>query len=276
MVDLSFLNRINLTMPSISQSIHKSTARIVCDNGIGTGFYFAFIDNENPESGIPLIVTNKHVVDGASTAQLRLNLKPNDKGVSFYDVTIRNPTQAFIPHPDPEVDLCVLPLKYVFDEVARLGFELDYFFFDDSHLKGIDKLMPIEEVYMTGYPNGLWDEVNNKPITRKGITASDVKLKWNGKPQFMIDMACFGGSSGSPVYLMNEGSFASGEGIALGTRFMLLGILFAGPIFHVDGNVEVVEVPTAAVTVSRTGIMMNLGIVVKASELMEFKKIFGF
>ncbi|EPY4327325.1 S1 family peptidase [Klebsiella variicola] len=262
-------------MQSISNNVNKSTIRVVCDNGIGTGFYFAFKDKDDPNKGLPVLVTNKHVIDGAKKTVLRFNLKNNDKGVKFHDVTIENPEQVFVRHPNPEVDLCVLPLMGIFDNVEKNGFELDYFFFDDSHIAGLSSLTPIEEVYMTGYPNGLWDEVNNKPITRKGITASDVKLKWNGKPQFMIDMACFGGSSGSPVYIMNEGTYAVSGGIALGNRFKFLGVLFAGPILQVDGSVEVIEVPTTTVSVSKTNVMMNLGIVVTSTELLVFRGLLG-
>jgi len=225
--------------------------------------------------GYPVIVTNKHVVEGAQTAYLKMNLKPNDKDCLFFDLQIENVREAFIFHPNPEVDLCVLPLYPLYEEVSRAGVELDMFYFKDTDITGLGSLLPVEDVYMTGYPNGLWDEANNKPITRKGITASDFKLNWNGKSQFMIDMACFGGSSGSPVYIMNEGSYYNGETLMVDSRFKLLGILFAGPIFHVDGRVEVVDVPTSAVAVSRTGIMMNLGIVIKAEELFAFKPLLG-
>lgn len=262
-------------MATINQNIVKSTVRIVCDNGIGTGFFFVFLDKEDPTKGRPLIVTNKHVVEGAQQVHLRLNLKPNKNNLPFFDVLIKDVSQLFLHHPDPEVDLCALPLATVYGELNKHGYELDNFFFNEADFKDVQSLMPIEDIYMTGYPNGLWDEVNNKPITRKGITASDVNLNWNGKNQFMIDMACFGGSSGSPVYLMNEGSYATEDGIAIGTRFKLLGILFAGPIFHVDGEVEIVEVPTSITAVSRTGVMMNLGFVVKANELLGFKPFLG-
>jgi len=57
---------------------------------------------------------------------------------------------------------------------------------------------------MVGYPIGLWDEKNNYPIFRKGITATHPANDYNGKSEFMIDAACFPGSSGSPVYIIDE------------------------------------------------------------------------
>jgi len=57
---------------------------------------------------------------------------------------------------------------------------------------------------MIGYPNGLWDHVNNLPLIRRGITASHPGVDYqiegqNGPGVTVIDMACFPDSSGSPV-----------------------------------------------------------------------------
>ena len=34
------------------------------------------------------------------------------------------------------------------------------------------ELSAVEEILMIGYPNGLWDAVNNYPLIRRGVTAS--------------------------------------------------------------------------------------------------------
>lgn len=84
---------------------------------------------------------------------------------------------------------------------------------------------------MIGYPNGIWDSVNNMPIIRKGITATHPRLNYNGRKKFMIDAACFHGSSGSPVLLFNTGTYATKDGnTTIGTRIMLLGILCGSSI----------------------------------------------
>ena len=69
----------------------------------------------------------------------------------------------------------------------------------------IQELTPVEDIVMIGYPIGLIDEVNNKPVVRKGITATDIRLDYNGRKEFLIDAACFHGSSGSPVFLRKMG-----------------------------------------------------------------------
>ena len=45
----------------------------------------------------------------------------------------------------------------------------------------LESLDAIEEIVMIGYPNGLWDSVNNMPIARRGITATPVYLNYEGK-----------------------------------------------------------------------------------------------
>lgn len=85
----------------------------------------------------------------------------------------------------------------------------------------------------------------------------------------MADIASFPGSSGSPVILLNQGSYSTKGGIALGNRAHLLGILFGGPQVRADGTFEVREIPTSKmrVPVVVTTIPMHLGYYVKAKEL---------
>src|SRR5690606_32118899 len=108
----------------------------------------------------------------------------------------------------------------------------------------LDQLTALEDIIMIGYPNGIWDSVNNLPIMRRGITATHPKMDFNGKPEFMIDAACFPGSSGSPIILLNEGSYRTQDSIVMGSRVKLLGVLYAGPVSTVTGNIQVVNIPT--------------------------------
>ncbi|MFO7551506.1 MAG: SEC-C metal-binding domain-containing protein, partial [Haliea sp.] len=102
--------------------------------------------------------------------------------------------------------------------------------------------------------------------------ATHPKLALNGKPEFLIDAACFPGSSGSPVFLANIGSFVNQSGaLCAGTRIALLGILYAGPQHTATGEVKVVEVPTDTKTISVGSIPNNLGLVIHAKELFELE-----
>jgi len=97
--------------------------------------------------------------------------------------------------------------------------------------------------------------------------------------QFLIDAACFPGSSGSPVFIFNQGSYSdanfggNGGGIILGTRLMMIGILFAGHLHTTIGEIQVVPIPTATMPIPVSQIPNNLGICIRASRLLEFAPV---
>ncbi|MEB5837035.1 serine protease [Pantoea dispersa] len=263
---------------SASQEISKSTVRIECDVvgggiSVGTGFWFAFADTE--KSGLPLLVTNKHVIENAINIRVRLNISSQKRPeLKFYDLKIDQPSY-FIQHPNPNIDICALPVMGLLEDLDSQGIRVENFFFTDRNFLNQQFVTPVEDVFMAGYPNGLWDSTNNRPIIRKGITASSLLEDWQGRPEFMIDMACYGGSSGSPVFIMNEGSFATANGIAMGNRFIFLGLLYAGPTISANGSIDIVDVPTAARQVVNTKLMMNLGMVIKAEQLNALRPYLG-
>jgi hypothetical protein len=121
---------------------------------------------------------------------------------------------------------------------------------------------------MVGYPIGLWDEVNNLPLIRRGITASHPAIDFRGRSECVIDAACFPGSSGSPVLIVNEGMVVSKKGMNVGSsRVIFLGVLHSGPILEADGTISVQEIPTQNTLASSTKVMIHLGYVIKAKEL---------
>jgi hypothetical protein len=128
---------------------------------------------------------------------------------------------------------------------------------------------------MIGYPNGLWDKKNNLPIVRRGITATPPYIDFDGRPDFIIDCACFPGSSGSPVILFNQGGYPAKNGnFVIGGRVKLLGILWGGPQYLAPGVIRAVPVPTASQPVAISRIPNNLGYCVKAEQLLAFEEHF--
>src|SRR6516165_7282986 len=137
----------------------------------------------------------------------------------------------------------------------------------DEELKQFDA---VEQVLMVGYPNGLWDSTNNFPLLRRGITASHPAVDFvvDGVATTVIDIASFPGSSGSPVFIYNDGSYPTKTGgIVLGTRVIFLGVLYSGPIFQPDGSIVVRNIPTVNMPVPVVNMMMNLGYMIKAKEV---------
>lgn len=65
-----------------------------------------------------------------------------------------------------------------------------------------------------------WDAYNNMPITRRGITATPLHVDFENAPRFLIDAAIYGGSSGTPVFVFNQGSYTKPDGgLYAGIRF---------------------------------------------------------
>lgn len=259
-----------------------STIRIECDTtagrSTGTGFFFRFADSG--KDFIPGIVTNKHVIKDGFRGRLFFTVAKEDGtpdvGNKFL-WTIEGFEDGWIPHPEPDVDLCVFPIAALMKQASAQGKTFFMTFFENSLLPSeadIEDFVGMEKIVMVGYPNGIWDERHNLPVFRAGVAATHYYYDWNGRPEFLIDCACFPGSSGSPVLVCDIGQVHTKKGLNLGAnRIKLLGVLYAGPQHRVDGRVEIVPVPTADRIISISTIPNNLGMVIKAKKLLEFDSV---
>ena len=261
-----------------------STIRIECDlaNGgvsTGTGFFFRFA--EIGDRSVPAIVTNKHVVNGSTKGRLLFTLSKENGDADVTNSflwTVDNFGQSWIPHPDPNVDLCAMPIGQLITEGLKIGKKLFFICLDWSLLPSdqeVEDFVGMEDIVMVGYPNGIWDQSHNFPVFRAGVAATHYRYDWNSRPEFLIDCACFPGSSGSPVLICDIGRVFTKKGIQLGqNRIKFLGVLYAGPQHRVDGRVEIIPIPTANQVVSVSTIPNNLGMVIKAKKLRELDDVF--
>lgn len=267
---------------SKSEQLTYSTARIECkttnSTSTGTSFFYRFLDQG--DAHIPALVTNKHVVKDTQQGRLHLTLRSPDGNPlpsQYMEIVLDDFEERWINHPDPDVDLCIMPIAPLLKEATEAGQQFFYTALDKSTIptdEELSKLTALEEVIMIDYPNGIWDKVNNMPIIRRGCTATHPNMNYEGKRDFMIDAACFPGSSGSPVFLFNIGSYAiRDEGITIGSRIKLLGILYAGPQHTVTGEIQIVNAPTYQYPIAVSSIPNNLGLVIKAARLHEFESI---
>lgn len=261
-----------------------STTRIVTEDSAGgiytgTGFFFSFqIEGKT----IPLVVTNKHVVKGMVKGVFKMT-EADASGNPIYDkhlsVEITNSfEQQWIMHPEDSVDLCAMPIAQIHNVAQQGGVSLFYRTFDSTLIptsEVLEQIDVVEDIFMIGYPNGLWDNINNMPIVRTGTTATNYILDYVGKKEFLIDAACYPGSSGSPVFIYNNSGYKnkSGSLIIGGTRLLFLGILYAGPQQTTTGEIRIVDIPTAQTPISVASIPMNLGIVIKSEKLFDFASI---
>ena len=260
---------------SLAEKLMFNTVRIeTLDGSSGTGFFFNF---KQGELTIPVLITNKHVVNynRTETVKFLLHLREeDDETKENYALTLQ--TEWFI---HSEKDLCFTFINPIFEEVKkRTGKEVFYLASEESLIPSLEKLMELsalEEIVMIGYPIGLWDSKNNYPIFRKGYTASHPAYDFNKKGIALADISAFPGSSGSPIYILNESSYSDKKGNTYfgNSRLIFLGILYAGPTMNANGEVSVIDIPTQQKVVSRTSVMTNLGYYVKSAELLEFKTI---
>ena len=127
----------------------------------------------------------------------------------------------------------------------------------------------IEDVTLIGYPDGIADNYNNLPVVRRGITATSIKYDFDNKKEFLIDSAIFPGSSGSPVFIYNQGSYSIGNTLYAGDRMLLIGVVYATYQHEINGNLEAVEIPSSNRIISKSVVPNNLGIVIKAKRILE-------
>ena len=242
----------------------------------GTAFRFDFSQLLGPTArpqGIPVLVTNRHVLQDAEETIFHFNEQADDgrgfKPRSHFPVRIRGRSE-FIFHPNANVDLCLIPMARIFVWMLASGYPIPFILHlaPESLVMDFTVLRPIEEVVMVAYPNALWDELNNLPIVRKGSTATLPTVNFQGWEEFLIDAACWWGSSGSPVFSLPP---VSPDGSCMPK---LLGVLYGGPTCALDGAVQAANDSTAELTNEAQRILsmvpINIGYVIKARALLDF------
>lgn len=266
---------------SLSEMITYSTVLIRCQysngtSGSGTGFIVNLCHDKSSNMCIPVLITNIHVVKNSIKTVFEFcKADANGNPIDTEPFAFTYQGNAWIQHPDKSVDLCCLLLAEALKELQKNNTKVFYIPLETDLIPGqknLAELSAMEEVVMVGYPIGLSDTYNHKPIIRRGITSSHPKKDYQGKKETLLDMACYPGSSGSPVFILNQGTYTIPTGIAMGNRIYLLGVLYGGHEFNAQGVLQFANLPYTPVPVTR--IPINLGIMIKAERILEFEKMF--
>jgi hypothetical protein len=256
---------------TIAEQMLFNTIRIETSTGSGTGFFFQFKANR---LNVPIIVSNQHVVNNNQTETTRFSLHTAKNKQPEGNIDIEFKAHWFF---HEKYDLCFCFALPLFDEIKTKESKEVYcipiteeFVWDNAKLL---ELSVLEDVVMVGYPNGLWDEANNLPLFRKGVTSSHPAVDFNNEGIGVVDMACFPGSSGSPIFILNENGYSDKAGNTyMGTpRIVFLGILFSGPLINSKGEIVLEDIPTQQKVSICTPSMINLGYYIKASAILDFK-----
>jgi len=240
--------------------------------GAGTGFIFI---HPYKERQYPFIVTNKHVMKDTVKGGITFIKKEGGtaKLGDAFRLEVDNFENMWFGHKDPDIDIAVAPLAPLEQHIKELGVEIFYrnintkLIPNEETLKEIDAL---EDVVFIGYPNGIWDSKNFIPIMRKGITATPIQIDFEGKRMFLIDASVFGGSSGSPVFIYNSGTYATKGGpTKVGTRLHFIGVVASVYYRNEINEIVYVPIPTDDKPVTIGKEMIDLGIVYKANTVPE-------
>lgn len=252
------------------------------EHGVATGFLFRFAETENRHC--LAIVTNRHVTDQATRVQFTLSTQDgngNPVWGTTVPIDLTNPAALIVNHPNPGTDLAIIIVSEPIAQAAKQH-RVFYKTFDVAQIASDEfcrNLSAVEDILMCGYPAGLWDPLNNLPITRTGTTATPVYVDHKGKREFLVNSPCYVGCSGSPVVYHQGGLATTKQGdlrISAKASGKLLGIQYAVPKLTAQGELHILPAPTTtkienAVTTSL--LYINLGICIKATELMVFEDI---
>ena len=258
---------------------HKKYGTTSC----GTGFFYRYQDHI-------FIVTNKHVLKDAEQIEFKMftcgeNGDPDYQDMKTIILKEDNLIHYSYGHNSKDVDIQIISFtKFLLETgLTNEGFYnsrlINKRFYVRSvteknicDQKQLENLFAIENIVFVGYPDGMWDEVNHLPIMRTGTTASLLTKDYNGEPSFLIDASVFPGSSGSPVFILNDGIFSDRTGTYSASRFMFLGVLASGCFHTSTGEITIAPIPGITTPFATVKEMMDLGVVMHARTVVETVK----
>lgn len=267
-----------MQVDSIAEQLFFTTVRVdtISQNGMsgsGTAFFFSY---KRGEINYPFVVTNKHVVIGMREGALSFLQRQEQTpqlGQGFR-LRIDDWENAWFGHPSPDIDIAICPFAPLEAHIKQqYGIDLFYRNVSDEMIPTDEQaanLDALESVTFIGYPNGIWDSKNLLPIARRGMTASPISVDFENTPRFLIDASVFGGSSGSPVFLLNQGVYSDKAGnTTIGSRLLFIGVI-AAVFFRTQFNqIVAVPIPTQVQPMAQQQEMIDLGIVFKARTVVE-------
>jgi hypothetical protein len=177
-------------------------------------------------------------------------------------------------HRDTEIDLCAIDVTFEIGNLLGSGRKVRSFIIDASWLPTeVDRrnMRTVEPVMVIGYPTGLFDSHNNMPIVRLGATATHPLAHYNNRKEFLIDVAAYRGSSGSPVFSFESPFYRLSDGtLAPGTKSQFLGIVWAVIETTSQGELHAVEVPSNFTQIPLTETSLNLAIALHGDLIKDF------
>ncbi|MBE6528905.1 MAG: trypsin-like peptidase domain-containing protein [Thermoplasmata archaeon] len=260
-------NQINPNL-AFNQMLY-STLKIYCGGGTGTGFIFT-INVKN--TIIPLLITNKHVVEHKEKNTITVILHLTDENGNEDNCKVTAECDWYF---HSSKDLCFTFFSNIVEKAHKqTGKKVNYIAIGEDLIPNQDtlnNLSSVEEIVMVGYPIGLWDSVHNYPLFRHGYTSTHPAIGFEGDDIGLIDIAALPGSSGSPIFIRDSGMSKQKGIIEYRDRLYLMGIQYATILEDVTGELIVEDVPTKSNYRIKGKNPTNIGYYVRSSCLLEFK-----
>ena len=201
-------------------SLRKNNETVYC-----TGLILNIQESDN--SAIPLIVACYHSlkdsVGGYFSLQIKKDGQPagEEAKVHFSDDFAENFKLG-------DLDLIAIPFAGVLNDFQRKGTEIffrgvDMGLFASTNVLG--ECDAIEDVITFGYPEKIYDSTHVLPIARRSYTATPIWNNYKNEQSFLIDLPDSDGFEGSPVFICNQGTVPTKDGIALGNRVLFVGMI---------------------------------------------------
>lgn len=220
---------------SFAEIAYLSTMRLLVSKGsqfeVAGAFVVSDADNKH------FLVTARHVVENATSVTLHFYSGENgpDLGPPIrYE--IRQPHTFWHVHSDQNVDVAVASLAEV---AAFLKTENMTFFIASipaqwfapkwrqgppSPFDGFGRPRALDQLLLVGYPNDYRDNPTGLPVLRRGFTATPLWLDHEKRPAFLIDTTASHGTSGGPVFYVDEMRQAGPRMHLTSGRLVLLGV----------------------------------------------------
>lgn len=193
-----------------------------------TCFIYSVPSPNDPNKSVPFLVTNYHVVKRARRVVVEFVEGQDNKPTLNKRIRVEISNNSFMNRKSEDLDIVAVPLSSLINQLRGEGKSFYYKAVSSGIIpsrEALNELSAIEEIVFLGYPSGLRDAKNASPIIRRGITATPVWNDFQDRPSFLIDAAVFPGSSGSPVFIVNQGSYSTKNNLVIGSRLIFLGII---------------------------------------------------
>ncbi len=177
---------------------------------VASGFLYGYrlARGENSQRDYAVyLVTNRHVLTHLPHAYLRFN-RQADQPAREFNLALSDAAgqPLWFAHPDPEIDVAVMPINY--DALEDAALQVAYFR-NDEHVAGIAELNTLgvtegDFAYVLGFPMGLVGDKRNAVIVRNGSLARIRDVLSGTDTEYLVDAFVFPGNSGGPVVLKPE------------------------------------------------------------------------